>query len=123
MTEDKYCKDCKHWHKTGDGLQGDCDKIAKGTRFETKYENVFYYDGYSYADEIYDDIFHCFEPRKKERIDKVIKQLEKLQKETPGQKIIIETKNGTMSCCLGDAIIYKGVDGKIVIDAEKEDKT
>lgn len=50
--------------------------------------------------------------------DKIIKQLDKLKKENPEQVIIVETPNGTVSCKIGDALIYEGMCGEIVIDSE-----
>ena len=57
-----YCKDCVHWHKRKhDPIYhlaiGDCDKIPK----EAPYSDKLKYAGYSFEDECYDDVFHCFE--------------------------------------------------------------
>ena len=52
------------------------------------------------------------------RKDKVIKQLEKLKAECPDQEIIMETPKGTVSLRIGDALIYEGMCGEIVIDSE-----
>ena len=52
------------------------------------------------------------------RKDKVIKQLEKLMVEYPNQEIVVETPNGTVSLKIGDALIYEGGNGEIVIDSE-----
>ena len=52
------------------------------------------------------------------RKDKVIKQLEKLKAEHPDQEIIVETPKGTVSLRIGDALIYEGMCGEIVIDSE-----
>mgnify|MGYP006967157950 CR=1 FL=1 len=52
------------------------------------------------------------------RKDKVIKQLDKLKIEYPDQEIIVETPKGTVSLKIGDALIYEGMGGEIVIDSE-----
>lgn len=52
------------------------------------------------------------------RKDKVIKQLDKLKIECPNQEIIVETPEGTVSLKIGDALIYEGMSGEIVIDSE-----
>lgn len=52
------------------------------------------------------------------RKDKVIKQLDKLKAECPNQEIVVETPNGTVSLKIGDALIYEGGNGEIVIDSE-----
>lgn len=52
------------------------------------------------------------------RKDKVIKQLDKLKIEYPDQEIIVETPKGTVSLRIGDALIYEGMGGEIVIDSE-----
>lgn len=52
------------------------------------------------------------------RKDKVIKQLDKLKTECPDQEIVVETPNGTVSFKIGDALIYEGGYGEIVIDSE-----
>lgn len=52
------------------------------------------------------------------RKDKVIKQLDKLKVECPNQEIIVETPKGTVSFRIGDALIYEGMGGEIVIDSE-----
>ena len=52
------------------------------------------------------------------RKDKVIKQLDKLKAECPNQEIIVETPQGTVSLRIGDALIYEGMGGEIVIDSE-----
>lgn len=54
----------------------------------------------------------------KDRISKVIKQLNKLKEEHPDQVIIVETPKGTVSLKIGDALIYEGMRGEIVIDSE-----
>ena len=52
--------------------------------------------------------------------EKIIHCLDKLKKENPEQIIIIETSQGCVECKIGDAIIYEGIAGEIVIDSEKE---
>lgn len=52
------------------------------------------------------------------RKDKVIRQLDKLKIECPNQEIIVETPKGTVSLRIGDALIYEGMGGEIVIDSE-----
>lgn len=52
------------------------------------------------------------------RLDKVIKQLDKLKKENPNQPIIVETPQGTVTLKIGDALIYEGYCGELVIDSE-----
>ena len=55
----------------------------------------------------------------KEKIaKKVFKYLSKLKDEHPDQKIIVETPKGTVSLKIGDALIYEGMRGEIVIDSE-----
>lgn len=54
----------------------------------------------------------------KRRIDKVIKQLDKLKEEFPYQKIIIETPEKSVELQIGDALIYEGMSGELVIDSE-----
>ena len=53
-----------------------------------------------------------------ERIDKVIKQLDKLKEEYPDFEVTIETPERTVSCKLKDANIYEDMDGSLMIDAE-----
>lgn len=55
---------------------------------------------------------------KQKAIDKVIKALDKLKKEYPDTEVCIETDHGTVSCRIGDALIYDGMDGSVMIDAE-----
>ena len=51
--------------------------------------------------------------------DKIIKKLDKLKKaEHPEQKIIVETPKGSVELKIGDALIYEGIYGEIVIDSE-----
>ena len=50
--------------------------------------------------------------------DKIIKKLDKLKAEHPDQKIIVETPNGSVEFKIGDALIYEGMGGEIVIDGE-----
>jgi hypothetical protein len=51
-------------------------------------------------------------------INNVIKYLNKFSKEHPHQILIVETPNGTVKLKIGDALIYEGVGGEIVIDSE-----
>lgn len=51
-------------------------------------------------------------------MDKVLEDLYKLQKECPELEIILETKNGTVSCKIDDANIYIGINKELVFDAE-----
>jgi hypothetical protein len=55
---------------------------------------------------------------KEKLISKIIQQLDELKERYPGQVVILETPHGTVSCELGDALIYEGADGSIVIDTE-----
>lgn len=50
--------------------------------------------------------------------NKIIKNLDKLKKEYPDQQIIVETPQGTATVKIGDALIYEGMCGEIVIDSE-----
>ena len=50
--------------------------------------------------------------------DKIIKKLDKLKAEYPEQKIIVETPQCTVELKIGDALIYEGMRGEIVIDSE-----
>ena len=49
---------------------------------------------------------------------KIIKKLDKLKEEHPEQIICIETPNGCAECKIGDAVIYEGLRGEIIIDSE-----
>ena len=55
-----------------------------------------------------------------ERMDrnKIINKLDKLKAEHPEQKIIVETPKGSVELKIGDALIYEGMRGEIVIDSE-----
>ena len=55
-----------------------------------------------------------------ERMDrnKIINELDKLKAEHPEQKIIVETPKGSVELKIGDALIYEGMRGEIVIDSE-----
>lgn len=55
---------------------------------------------------------------KEKIVKKVFKYLRKLKDECPDQKIIVETPKGTVSLRIGDALIYEGMRGEIVIDSE-----
>lgn len=50
--------------------------------------------------------------------DKIIKKLDKLKEDHPDQVIIVETPNGSVDLKIGDALIYEGVGGEIIIDSE-----
>ena len=50
--------------------------------------------------------------------DKIIRKLDKLKAEHPEQKIIVETPQGTVELKIGDAFIYEGICGEIIIDSE-----
>lgn len=50
--------------------------------------------------------------------DEIISNLDKLKNDHPEQIIIVETPNGTVELKIGDAIIYEGMGGEIVIDSE-----
>lgn len=52
------------------------------------------------------------------KIDNVIKYLDEIKKENPNQIIIVETPNGTVELKIGDALIYEGMRGELVIDSE-----
>jgi hypothetical protein len=49
---------------------------------------------------------------------RVVKYLDKFKKENPNQELIVETPNGSVELKIGDALIYVGVGGEIVIDSE-----
>ena len=51
-------------------------------------------------------------------IRNVVNYLKKLKKENPNQVIIVETPKGTVKLKIGDALIYEGMGGEIVIDSE-----
>ena len=51
-------------------------------------------------------------------IDDVISVLDKLKLTHPEQVIIVETPNGSVELKIGDALIYEGMRGEIVIDSE-----
>lgn len=50
--------------------------------------------------------------------EKFIKKLDKLKTDHPDQVFIVETPNGSVSLRIGDALIYEGMRGEIVIDSE-----
>ena len=52
------------------------------------------------------------------KINNVINYLKNLKKENPNQVIIVETPKGTVELKIGDALIYEGMRGEIVIDSE-----
>lgn len=51
-------------------------------------------------------------------IDNAISVLDKLKSTHPEQKIIVETPQGTVELKIGDALIYEGICGEIIIDSE-----
>ena len=51
-------------------------------------------------------------------IDNAISVLDKLRSTHPEQKIIAETPQGTVELKIGDALIYEGICGEIIIDSE-----
>ena len=51
-------------------------------------------------------------------IDYIIKTLDKLKSINPEQKFVIETYSGSVELQIGDALIYEGINGEIVIDSE-----
>lgn len=55
---------------------------------------------------------------KQKAIDKVIKALDNLKEIAPDTPVCIETDHGTVTCRIGDALIYDGMDGSVMIDAE-----
>lgn len=62
----RCCGACKHWHEwekdAGQLARGGCDKIPKGQEWtDEDTGNIYQYDGYSFEDECYDDVFGCFE--------------------------------------------------------------
>lgn len=68
-----FGRECEQWrriNRTGvtqighdrDSIHfGDCDRIVKGTKFYGENGEEYTYDGYSFEDECYDEVFHCFE--------------------------------------------------------------
>ena len=61
----KCCGKCKHWHEKESKYKtpiGDCDKIPQDTYFECDGDG-FRFDGETFEDEIYDDVFECFEEK------------------------------------------------------------
>lgn len=52
-------------------------------------------------------------------IDRVIRVLDRFKADCPDQKIIVETPNGSVvDLKIGEAFIYEGNNGELVIDAE-----
>lgn len=51
-------------------------------------------------------------------VEKIIRKLDKLKKEHPNQAIIVETPRGCVKFKIGDALIYEGCHGEIIIDSE-----
>ena len=50
--------------------------------------------------------------------DDVIEMLDRLKSTHPKQIIVVETPNGSVDFRIGDALIYEGIGGEIVIDSE-----
>ena len=55
---------------------------------------------------------------KESRMDKVIKQLDKLEKESPDTEIILEIPGKTLTVKIKNVLIYEGLNGELVLDAE-----
>lgn len=55
---------------------------------------------------------------KESRINKVIKQLDKLKEESPDTEIILKTPSKTVIAKIKDILIYEGLNGELVLDAE-----
>ena len=59
------CGKCKHWHKIEESPYktpiGKCDKIPKGTFYEDCDGESYRFDTEVFEDEIYTDVFECFE--------------------------------------------------------------
>jgi len=51
-------------------------------------------------------------------LSKAIEALDKLKESSPGQIVIAETPEGTVRLKIGDALIYEGMGGELVIDSE-----
>ena len=51
-------------------------------------------------------------------VSKIVDYLDKLKEKNPEQYLIVETKQGTVSLKLGEAMIYEGRNGELVIDSE-----
>lgn len=51
-------------------------------------------------------------------VDYIIECLDKLKREHPDQEIVLETPKGTVSLKIGDANIYEGIRGELVMDSE-----
>lgn len=56
--------------------------------------------------------------RKNKLVNKIIKYLDMLSEEYPNTKIIIDAPNNTNTCLIGNALVYKDINGDIVIDGE-----
>ena len=50
--------------------------------------------------------------------DKIIKKLDKLKAEHPEQKSLWKHQKSSVELKIGDALIYEGMRGEIVIDSE-----
>lgn len=51
-------------------------------------------------------------------VDNTISMLDRLKEHMPSMRIVIDTGAKTAECRIGDATIYEGEDGSIMIDAE-----
>lgn len=51
-------------------------------------------------------------------VDDVLNVLDRLKSTHPEQVIVVETPNGSVDLKIGDALIYEGMGGEIVIDSE-----
>lgn len=51
-------------------------------------------------------------------VDDVLNVLDRLKSAHPEQVIVAETPNGSVDLKIGDALIYEGMGGEIVIDSE-----
>ena len=56
--------------------------------------------------------------KKKQEIKKVQKALEAWKKKDPEAEVVIEIPGNCISVELCDALIYEGIDGRLVIDVE-----
>lgn len=55
---------------------------------------------------------------KESRMNKVIKQLDKLKEEHPNTEVILETPKKTLTVKIKDVLIYEGLNGELVLDVE-----
>lgn len=49
---------------------------------------------------------------------KIVEVMNKLKADNPDQILIVETPEGTVRLRIGEALIYEGMNGEIVIDSE-----